>query len=684
MPKEQRERLEELAQVVNDMELGRTEDELERRRDGAERKREVAVTRRRLQREIRKSSREVRTHETETKELRREVNALERDEEALIGRKLKRDEKFEDSFAKVKSKENEKNLQRLSKRTETGAAHEKLSHLKVALQDLEENHVKCINDDPRGAQMRSPPQSMTSAVLEVEVEKLFKESHRLDKENAKLRQELEKVKANLLPRDRKKVDAALATREAFRRPSSQERRPLAEATLEASQRAMTASPGRMPWRIKEDAAPAVSFRSGSVERVDTRTVSAAAFSSPASSYSLPNTMVGPSQQLSYAVSMGPVVAAVPGSLTIAPDAKGPIVPAFAWGTQRVADITPLRVPPVSAASLSEAPLTGTTAATLNTPTPNRQQRPVGPWAWAGATVEVSPAVQAPPSLAVGSRVEALYSNGRWYPAVVDSAERPDGSVALVWDDGAQCERSKKKYELRTPSLQSLSTALATSLGSSLATPLQSLSTVVAQPLSSGRPATPSPALRSVTPSAALRSPTGSPIAARVISSNMERMDRCMDRYQPLSSPIAASRMASISSPPAAVVAVPSDVTGFSGTPSLQASLALWDSKVGPRASPVRMASQRVLPSQPEAALGARQASPYASARAPSSPAAAPEMPRSSSTQRFAAAFATAEEVLATRERALAAREKALHEYRGGIMAAYAGKEVGGSMISMRG
>jgi len=60
------------------------------------------------------------------------------------------------------------------------------------------------------------------------------------------------------------------------------------------------------------------------------------------------------------------------------------------------------------------------------------------------------------------------------------------------------------------------------------------------------------------------------------------------------------------------------------------------------------------------------------------------MPRSSSTQRFAAAFATAEEVLATRERALAAREKALHEYRGGIMAAYAGKEVGGSMISMRG
>merc|ERR1719199_1699361 len=124
----------------------------------------------------------------ETKELRREVNTLERDEEALIGRKLKRDEKFEDSFAKVKSKENEKNLQRLSKRTETGAAHEKLSHLKVALQDLEENHVKCINDDPRGSQIRSPPQSMTSAVMEQEVENLFKESHRLDKENEKLRQ----------------------------------------------------------------------------------------------------------------------------------------------------------------------------------------------------------------------------------------------------------------------------------------------------------------------------------------------------------------------------------------------------------------------------------------------------------------------------------------------------------------
>merc|ERR1719199_800175 len=102
----------------------------------------------------------------ETKELRREVNTLERDEEALIGRKLRRDEKFEDSFAKVKSKESEKNLQRLGKRTETTTAHEKLSHLRVALKGLEEKTIKALNDDPRGARNRSASQQ---SALEQEV-----------------------------------------------------------------------------------------------------------------------------------------------------------------------------------------------------------------------------------------------------------------------------------------------------------------------------------------------------------------------------------------------------------------------------------------------------------------------------------------------------------------------------------
>merc|ERR1719201_1208019 len=125
MPKEQQETLNELAEVVKQMELGRAEDERERRRAEIHQKRQTASARRRVQRQINESQREVRTREAETAELRRAISGLERDEELLISRKLRRDEKFEAAFAKVRSKESEKNLQRLSKRTETAAAHEK-------------------------------------------------------------------------------------------------------------------------------------------------------------------------------------------------------------------------------------------------------------------------------------------------------------------------------------------------------------------------------------------------------------------------------------------------------------------------------------------------------------------------------------------------------------------------------
>jgi len=252
----------------------------------------------------------------------------------LIGRKLKRDEKFETSFAKVKSKESEKNLQRLSKRTEATTATEKLSHLKTALGGLEEKKI-------RDARTRS---TSRATVLEIEVEELRKESDRLDEENVSLRSMLDKVKTTLPPPDREKVEKVLKSFEAPPNASKD--------GIDASRRAVMASPGRAAWR-NDEAAAAVSVGSGSPT---------------VASYAAPPVLV-------HSVPHGPFATGISGM----DSGSGPAVPAArmqAWGPTVPAGraatpslvVTPLRgpsLPPAAAASLNEAPLTA--GASLTSP-----------------------------------------------------------------------------------------------------------------------------------------------------------------------------------------------------------------------------------------------------------------------------------------------------------------------------
>jgi len=373
MPKEQQETLNELAEVVKEMELGRAEDERERRRAEIDQKRQTASARRRVQRRIKESQREVRTRETETAELRRAISGLERDEELLITRKLRRDEKFDAAFAKVRSKESEKNLQRLSKRTETAAAHEKMTHLKTSLRSLEVNQIQALKDDPRGSRS---PSTARATVLELEVAELQKDSIRLNEENAKLRQELEKVKPSLSPQLREKVNASMMAAES---DANQKKPPAFSSAKLASvrdavqaQKSVTSSPGRMnvqtPWGYKDGAA-------------DTVASTAVSYSAPQASYSLPMSMVA-----RPGFSGIPTAGMVEGGILSAPG--------FAWGgPPRSAVASPVRAPPKSTTLLSEAPLSSTT---LNTATPSRQpplsSRPIGPWAWSTTGVEAAPAV----------------------------------------------------------------------------------------------------------------------------------------------------------------------------------------------------------------------------------------------------------------------------------------------------
>lgn len=259
MPPEQMQRLEKLAEIVQDMECGVVEDERERRYFEVKRRRDASSMRRRIQKEIRKSSYEVREREAEAADLRREVQSLEREEEAVISRKLRRDEKFEEGFSKVKSKEVEKNLLRLTKRTETESAHEKLAGLKASLRTLEQDQIRAITDAERGSRSRS---SSRAVQLEFEVEELRRESDRLDEENEMLRLELESYKSSPSLREEKKdsgskgaeARAVVRTVAENSEPNSHtiEAAPsLFEVFPQAAKKGVLSSPGRMAARQME-------------------------------------------------------------------------------------------------------------------------------------------------------------------------------------------------------------------------------------------------------------------------------------------------------------------------------------------------------------------------------------------------------------------------------------------------
>jgi hypothetical protein len=424
MPKEQRERLEELVEVVKEMEQGRAEEMRDRRREEAMRKREIANRKRLLKAEIRKSSREVKARESQSHDVRRELTDLEKEEETLISRKLKRDDKFEESFAKVKSKESEKNLQRLSKRTETNAAHEKLSHLKVAMRGLEQKEMRAIADDLRGAIARSSPRA---GALEAEVQTLQKESQRLDEENTKLRQALEKASSSLPPKQRQRV---MQSRESSASPQRQQSRGKSGSEITRSASSRVLSPVQLARKNKDES------------------ISSPTFASSKTIVSSPNTTSFPSAGLS--VSCGDL------------DAKGPTTPAYKSNASRSA-ITPIRVAPAStlSSSVPEAVVVSTTnpqvafnsRASLKSPVSNVQQavvtRPVGPWAWSAATVEAAPML-APVSMTKSRPVAAT----PLVAPLASSSRLPTPSAALRSPTGspsaARVVVSSRGYPLGSP------------------------------------------------------------------------------------------------------------------------------------------------------------------------------------------------------------------------------------------
>lgn len=590
MPKEQRERLEELAEVVKDMELGRAEDERDRRREEAQRKRDVAGMRRRLQREVRKHSREVRARETQANELRKSITGLERDEERLIGRKLRRDEKFEENFSKVKRKESEKNMQRLSKGTETIVAREKLASLDVALRDLEQNQIPALNDAAadRGGRTRS---SSRASVLELEVDDLRKESVRLDEEHAKLLQELDKARKSVGARrdvspDKKiKEDAAPVGRSearlaaasdaaaAVRAPSAPVQAvPAVPAPRAASAQPAPPTPPAEPAQVAPQAAAAQAPQAAqayappmlaTMPNLVAVTPSAGSPSRVAAVSSRQALPVATFPSTSRGRSSSPTNALVQAAAAAA--AMAP--PAFAWGSPRSAEGlapraatgSPVRPSLISTAPLLQATpfrdpfqdplpdpfprvgieLVATAAASAGTPLRSQIQtwQPTAPWAWSTSSAET-----ASRAFTAGTRVEAMYNDGRWYPAVIDSAERPDGSFNITWEDGATWERTKMKHELRRPATTGQAppanaTAIATAPAALVAGPGSSAVASAAAVTASGGSAL----ARLVTPSASFRSPSGSPGAASAFLGGAG--------YQPIASPTVVARRAPTSSPP---------------------------------------------------------------------------------------------------------------------------------------
>lgn len=355
MPPEQRERLEKLAEVVQDMQLGRAEDERERRYEEAMRKRDVSSMRRRLQKEMRKSSQEVRSREGEAAEIRREVRNLEREEENLISRKLRRDEKFEDGFNKVKNKEMEKNLLRLTKRSETESQHEKLALMKASLRTLEQDQIRAIADAERGVRTRSS--SRATQLLEFEVEELRRESDRLDEENLLLRQELEsygfstflaeapRVTRTASEKNTIVVEAPVVVRTASEKSNS---------AVEASRRGVMTSPGRMAARQKEpfdngfghqlgaSTASLGSFSAIAPPAVRTHSVQASASAPVLPASSLPGSATAPSSpplQSAKPIELiaRPAELVAPSRFSTGAESTVPAAPAYAWGATSLAE-----------------------------------------------------------------------------------------------------------------------------------------------------------------------------------------------------------------------------------------------------------------------------------------------------------------------------------------------------------
>jgi len=337
MPPEQRERLEKLAEVVQDMQLGRAEDERERRYEEAMRKRDVSSMRRRLQKEMRKSSQEVRSREGEAAEIRREVRNLEREEENMISRKLRRDEKFEDGFNKVKNKEMEKNLLRLTKRSEAESQHEKLALMKASLRTLEQDQIRAIADAERGVRTRSS--SRATQVLEFEVEELRRESDRLDEENLLLRQELESYGFSTFL-----AEAPRVTRTASEKNT---------IVVEASRRGVMTSPGRMAARQKEpldngfghqlgaSTGSLGSFSATAPPAVRTHSVQASASAPVLAASSLPGSAAAPSSpplQSAKPIELisRPAELVAPSRFGTSAESTVPAPPAYAWGATSLA------------------------------------------------------------------------------------------------------------------------------------------------------------------------------------------------------------------------------------------------------------------------------------------------------------------------------------------------------------
>lgn len=81
-----------------------------------------------------------------------------------------------------------------------------------------------------------------------------------------------------------------------------------------------------------------------------------------------------------------------------------------------------------------------------------------PWGCSGATGGVQPQGPPPPlceaplPLQPGDRIEALWNNGHWYPAFIESVQN-GGSFVIAWADNCQQDRVKPPHEVRRPTSQ---------------------------------------------------------------------------------------------------------------------------------------------------------------------------------------------------------------------------------------